>query len=133
MAKVRTVYGPGLSILQGEHITFEQQLAAWLFVRWFTEPAQQTSWAEATNNFPVRISAAKDLGGLFAEMPQYETAWNLLLGAASKTEPIVGFDSYSAIRAEVQDASNTILTGGADVEATLEGLDTRVDDILARE
>jgi multiple sugar transport system substrate-binding protein/sn-glycerol 3-phosphate transport system substrate-binding protein len=123
------VYGASVSILQGENITTEQQLAAWLFVRWFTEPAQQARWAEASNYFPVRISTTDELGNVFAEIPQYEQAWNLLLNGESKTEPAVS--GYDVIRDEAEAAFNTILAEGADVETTLEALDARAAEIQA--
>lgn len=123
------VYGASVSILQGENITLEQQLAAWLFVRWFTEPAQQGRWAEASNYFPVRISTTSELENIFAEIPQYQDAWNLLLNSDSKTEPAVA--GYDVIRDEAEVAFNTILTEGADVETTLEALDARADEIQA--
>ncbi len=123
------VYGASVSILQGPNITVEQQLAAWLFVRWLTEPAQQGAWAEASNYFPVRISTTSELEGIFGEIPQYEDAWNLLLNADSRTEPAVA--GYDVIRDEAQAAFNRILTEGADVETTLEELDARADEIQA--
>src|SRR5690349_15149701 len=40
---VQNVYGASVSIPK---TTKEQELAAWLFVRWYTEPEQQADWAK---------------------------------------------------------------------------------------
>jgi multiple sugar transport system substrate-binding protein/sn-glycerol 3-phosphate transport system substrate-binding protein len=122
------VYGASVTILAGENITPEQQLAAWLFVRWFTEPEQQASWAAASNYFPVRISTAQNMSDLFAEQPQYEQAWELLLTGQLFTEPALA--GYDNIRGEAQNAFVEILAG-ADVEATLEALDAKAEEIQA--
>ena len=129
-APVVDVYGASVSILSTDpEADREAQLAAWLFVRWYTEPAQQSSWAEASQYFPVRISSTAELDSIFAEIPQYEEAWNLLLGAESTTEPNVA--AYDNIRGDAADAFNTILAEGADVETTLEGLDSDAADWMA--
>ncbi len=123
------IYGASVSILQGPNITVEQQLAAWLFVRWFTEAEQQGRWAEASNYFPVRISTTAELDSIFAEIPQYAGAWELLLGGEGRTEPAVG--GYDVIRDEAEAAFNAILTEGLDVSTALEALDVRANEIQA--
>jgi multiple sugar transport system substrate-binding protein len=42
-----------------------RQLAAWLFVRWFSEAPQTVRWSELTGWLPVRRSAAQGLAGVF--------------------------------------------------------------------
>ncbi len=123
------IYGASVSILQGGSISIEQQLAAWLFVRWFTEAEQQGRWAEASKYFPVRISTTAELDSIFAEVPQYEEAWNLLLDGEGRVEPQLS--GYDVVRDEAQEAFNAILNEGADVETTLEALDIRAGEIQA--
>lgn len=123
------IYGASVSILAGPNTTIEQQLAAWLFIRWFSEPAQQVAWAEASQYFPVLISVSDQLGNVFAEIPQYEDAWNLLLNAQGAFEPPTA--SYDLVRREAQAAFNQILLEGADVETTLEALDARAVELQA--
>ncbi|MCB9437750.1 MAG: extracellular solute-binding protein [Anaerolineales bacterium] len=123
------IYGASVTVLTGPNITVEQQLAAWLFTRWFTEPEQQSRWAEASNYFPVRISTTDELGDIFAEIPQYEDAWNVLLSSTGFFEPAEA--GYDVIRDEAAAAFNKVLTEGADVETTLEELDARAVEIQA--
>jgi len=87
--------GPGLSIFK---TTPEEQLAAWLFLKWFTEPEQQARWALANNTFPVRASAADLLQETFAENPQYEKAFGFL-DYDTVTAP--GVTGYDKCRAEI--------------------------------
>lgn len=123
------IYGASVTILTGPNITAEQQLAAWLFTRWFTEPAQQSRWAQASNYYPVRISTTAELAAIFAEIPQFEEAWNVLLNSQGFFEPAEA--GYDVIRDEAAAAFNAILTEGADVETTLEALDARAVEIQA--
>jgi ABC-type glycerol-3-phosphate transport system substrate-binding protein len=124
---VVNIYGASVSILQSDNITVEEQLGAWLFVRWFSEIDQQIAWAEASQYFPVRLSATENLGNIFAEIPQFEQAWNLLLEAEGAFEP--SYASYDVVRGEAQAAFESILVEGVDVEATLEALDVVANEI----
>lgn len=123
------IYGASVTILQSPDISIEEQLAAWLFIRWFSEPEQQGAWAEASQYFPVRISTTDNLGSIFAEIPQYEQAWSLLLEAEGAFEPSVA--SYDVVRDEVEAAFESVLVEGADVESTLEALDATAAEIKA--
>ncbi len=117
------VYGASLSIPK---TTPEEQLAAWLFVKWFTQPEQQAEWAKISNYFPVRKSAAAELGDYFAENPAYATAFGLL--KYGKVEPPVA--GYDVVRNKISEAYNAILEG-ADVEETLAQLEQEANEILA--
>ena len=75
------VYGASVSVPK---TTPEQQLAAWLFIRWFTEPEQQVRWVETSNYFPVRKSVANNLGSYFSNNPNYEVAFNALKNSDSR-------------------------------------------------
>lgn len=123
------IYGASVTILTGPNITPEQQLAAWLFTRWFTEPEQQARWAQASNYYPVRISTTAELESIFAEIPQYEESWDVLLSAVGFYEPAEA--GYDVIRDAAAAAFNRILTEGADVETVLEELDARAAEIQA--
>jgi multiple sugar transport system substrate-binding protein len=55
----------------------ETQLAAWIFIRWFTAPEQQTRWVYAGGDLPTRASVAAQMqAGPFA--PQWFQALALL-------------------------------------------------------
>jgi multiple sugar transport system substrate-binding protein len=52
-APLAVAYGPSYTILSS---TPEEQLAAWLFVRWVLSPDNQALWVEATGLLPLRLS-----------------------------------------------------------------------------
>lgn len=122
---VSDVYGASVSIPK---TTPEAELAAWLFVRWFTEPEQQSRWALASNYFPVRYSAAEGMSAIFADFPQFEQAWNLLQGE-TKVEPQIA--SYDVIRDEAQATFESLLASGGDVETALTELTNTANEIHA--
>jgi len=72
---VQNIYGASLSIPK---TTPERQLAAWLFIKWFTAPKQQARWAKASNYFPVRKSVASQMNDYFEKNLPYKKAFDLL-------------------------------------------------------
>lgn len=122
---VSDVYGASVSIPK---TTPEQQLAAWLFVRWMTEPEQQAQWALVSQYFPVRYSAQEGLDAIFSDLPQYEQAWNLLQGV-TKVEPQVA--SYDAVRKEAEATFQNLLASGGDVQTALTQLTNAANEIMA--
>jgi multiple sugar transport system substrate-binding protein len=121
---VVNVYGASISICR---TTAQQQLAAWLFLKWFTEPEQQARWVRASNYFPVRQSTANQLGDYFAENPNYERAFHLL--SYGKSEPTVV--SYEAVRKLISDAI-VETADGADVGTVLTALEIKANDLAAQ-
>ena len=99
------VYGASVSLCK---TTPQQQLAAWLFVKWFTEPAQQARWVRASNYFPVRRSSASELGEYFEENARYKSAYELL--DFGKSEPTLS--GYQQVRRVLQEAMVEIIEGG---------------------
>lgn len=119
---VQNIYGASVSIPKTDPQT---QLAAWLFLRYYTSPEIQARWVRASNYFPVRESVAAGLDEYFAEHPAYETAFELL--KYGKTEPPVA--GYDNVRTAAEEAFNRILAG-EDAETVLADLDTQANDIL---
>ncbi len=111
------LYGASVSIPK---TTPEKQLAAWLFIKWFSEPKQQAAWTIVSSYFPVRKSAASLLSDYMARDPRFAAAWNLLNVSDLKAEP--PFAGYDLVRDAVSKAYNAVLDG-ADVAATLAKLD----------
>ena len=118
----QNVYGASVSI---PATTPEQELAAWLFVRWFTEPEQQARWAVASNYFPVRATTAENLADYFADNPQYAAAFELL--GNTKTEPPVA--GYDVVRDMVEEQAFFDILDGADVQETLDAITDAVNEI----
>jgi len=116
------VYGASISICR---TTPEQQLASWLFLKWFTEPAQQARWVRASNYFPVRKSTAGELESYFAQNPQYKSAYDLL--EYGRSEPSLG--TYQQVRRLIQDAMVEVLDGG-DMDRVLPELEKAANRTL---
>lgn len=88
-------YGASLTILRTSP---REQLAAWLFIKWLAEPAQQARWSQHAACFPIRRSAFEDMEAYLKEYPQYQLASELLEQDWS-TEPNV--TAYATCRAEI--------------------------------
>ena len=101
--------------------TPEEQLAAWLYIKWFTEPEQMIRWDQISAYFPIRSTAAA-LSGLDeykADNPQWTTALDLLQYAASEPQLV----SYDSVRGEVSETYNRILQEDSpDIQAILDEL-----------
>lgn len=69
------VYGSSYVILDS---TDEEQLAAWLFVRWLLDNQQDARWVETTHLFPLRASTLNLLGDYEKTHPQWTQAVELL-------------------------------------------------------
>ena len=109
---ILNVYGASISVCRS---TPERQLAAWLFLKWFTTPEQQARWIKASNYFPVRRSTARELESYFEENPRYGTVYSLL--DYGKPEPSV--PGYQAVRRMIEEAMVEVAQGG-DIAKILE-------------
>jgi multiple sugar transport system substrate-binding protein len=112
------IYGASLSVLR---TTPEQQLAAWLFIKWFVEPEQQARWARASNYFPVRASVADALTDYFDENPQYAEAFSFLAYEPAIEPGVAGYD-------ECRDAINDMMTAAANGEDAQSWLSDTVEE-----
>jgi len=119
---VTNVSGPGASISQK---TPREQLAAWLFLKYFMSPETQAKWVMGTNTLPVRAGAAEYLGDYFTGSPAYQMTTDLLM--QSDHEPSV--PGYSQVQVLSQGTLATILDG-ADVAESLAALSSEANQIL---
>lgn len=110
----QNIYGADVMITR---TTPEQELAAWLFVKWFTTPEVQARWVEASNYFPTRAGTEEFLGDYVSENQVWGEALALLPYGTYEPQLI----SYQAVRDGASQAFNEILQG-ADIQSTLEGL-----------
>ena len=117
------VYGASVSVPK---TTPEQQLAAWLFVRWMSAPEQQAEWVRISNYFPVRYSVAENLDDYFEQNPRYEDAFTILETSGTQAEP--PYAGYDEVRDLMSAAFNEIIDGG-DVEETLARLEAEANEV----
>ncbi len=118
------LYGASVSV---PRTTPQKQLAAWLFIRWFSEPRQQATWTRVSLYFPVRRSVEPLIGDVLKSDPRFATAWTLLKTADLKGEP--PFPGYDLVRDAISAAFSKVLDG-ADVDATLSALQAQAEKIL---
>ncbi|MGA2544970.1 MAG: extracellular solute-binding protein [Rectinemataceae bacterium] len=121
---VLDIYGASVSVVKS---TPQKQLAAWLFLRWMSESAQQAEWVRASNYFPVRKSTAGRLGDYLSQNPQFAAAWKGLQTSDQKAEP--SFLGYEQVRDAISAAYNAVLDG-AELDSTLAALDAKANRIF---
>jgi ABC-type glycerol-3-phosphate transport system substrate-binding protein len=99
------LYGPSVAMVTS---TPEEQLAAWMFIKWFTEPENQTSWIEASAYYPTRASVLD----LLSDYMESNTRWSDSLSYLEygKVEP--RFESWSTCRYTVGDGVAEIAQEG---------------------
>ncbi len=101
---VGNVYGASVSVV---NTAKEKNLAAWLYLRWFTEPEQQAAWVQASNYYPVRKSTAANLTDYIAKNPQYKSGFDLL--SSTKAEPPIV--AWNKVRTLITNAFTDVLNG----------------------
>lgn len=119
---VMNLYGASVSIPRS---TPEEELAAWLFVKYYTEPEVQAEWGLASNYFPVRESAADSLTEYLAENPAYAAAFELLPFAYSEP-PVPGYDFVR----DMIEQEMAAIVDGAPVQETLDDANEEANAIL---
>ncbi len=117
------IYGASQSILVS---TPEQQLAAWLFIKWMSEPEQQATWASGTGYFPTRQAAADLLTDYFAEHPTYEKAFTFMSMDSGVEAPVAGYDECRSAISEML----TAVLGGEDAQAQLDATVSACNEYL---
>jgi multiple sugar transport system substrate-binding protein len=115
-------YGASISV---GRTTPERQLAAWLFLKWFTSPTQQADWVRASNYFPARKSTRELLTDYFEANPRYRAAYALL--DYGTPEPAVA--GYEAVRRMISKAVVRVVQGG-DISPVLQQLQREANATL---
>jgi multiple sugar transport system substrate-binding protein len=127
-----TTANPSVNVYGGDVMipttTPETQLAAWVFIKWFTTPEIQARWDQISGYFPTRASTAPFLTDYIAANAafgaQYAEALNLLQFGAFEPQLI----SYQSVRDLTQQAFNAIMQG-ADIQTTLDDLTTQANQL----
>lgn len=106
----------------------EQELASWLFIKWFTSPEINAKWIESSGYHPIRISAVDLLDAYAAENPLW--AVGLELGPLGVSEP--GWASWGTVRRQVRDSFAAVLQGTPeDIPTLLDELNASAAEALA--
>jgi multiple sugar transport system substrate-binding protein/sn-glycerol 3-phosphate transport system substrate-binding protein len=121
---VQNVYGGDVMI---PVTTPEQELAAWLFVKWFTTPENQAKWVEASGYFPTVSTTTDYLDEYIASAvggQQWSQALDMLPYGVYEPQLI----SYDQVRRSISEAFNAIMQG-ADIQATLDTVNENANQI----
>jgi multiple sugar transport system substrate-binding protein/sn-glycerol 3-phosphate transport system substrate-binding protein len=113
---VQNIYGGDVMIAK---TTPEQEVAAWLFIKWFTSPEIQARWTGVSGYFPTRASTADFFSEVQLGNAQYLQGVALLPFSTYEPQLI----SYTAVRDAATTAFNEIMQG-ADIQSTLDTLTT---------
>jgi len=100
----------------------EKQAAAWRFIKFLNEPANQATWSIGTGYVPIRKSALDDpaLKAAWAKTPEYRVAYDQLVTGVDNVAtagPVIG--PYREVRDAVVNAMTSMLTQGQDPKAAL--------------
>jgi ABC-type glycerol-3-phosphate transport system substrate-binding protein len=108
--------------------TPEKQLAAWEFLKWFSDSKQTARWASLSGYMPLRASAANDqtLKDFWAKRPQSKQAFELI--ALSVAGPSIR--GYQEIRDTVSEMETKITTKKAKAEDALRDAATKANAVL---
>jgi ABC-type glycerol-3-phosphate transport system substrate-binding protein len=128
------LYGASWSVLK---TTPEQELAAWLFMKYFTEKDQTAAWATASNYMAVRQSAVqtavenvKKLKS-FEKFPEAAEAYGKIydwIQYGAVEAPVAGYDP---VRKIIQDTVAAVaIKGEGDPKEALDAAVQQADDIL---
>jgi multiple sugar transport system substrate-binding protein len=121
---------PGVSIAGGSSLVLQRGSphgeAAWAFVRYLLEPAQQRRLYELAGDLPARRSAWA-AGGL-DDAPRTRAFWTQL-GAVRPTPKI---PEWERIATRIAHWTEVVVRGEANLDAALAALDHDVDDILEK-
>jgi multiple sugar transport system substrate-binding protein len=118
------LYGASVSIPK---TTAPKQLAAWLFVKWFSDPKQQAQWTHVSKYFPVRKSSEPLIKDMLDADQKFSAAWTMLKSATLRSEP--PFAGYDLVRDAITAAYSKIVDG-ADIDTTLAALQVQADKIF---
>jgi sn-glycerol 3-phosphate transport system substrate-binding protein len=105
----------------------ERQDAAWQYIKYLVEPAQQASWAAASGYIPVRKSATSQsvLQTRWSQIPEFKVAYDQILASpqsAATAGPVCG--SQAQVDDAVEDGLTAISTGTSAVAALAQAAST---------
>jgi len=118
--------GPSYAVLQ---TTYEEQLAAWLFLRWMMLPRNQAVLAQAEGALPPSASTSSLMNGFRNEYPQWEAALPLV----PLTQPAPHVNSWHIVHMILEDAAWQVYqtnTGEDSIPSILTELDNTILEVL---
>jgi ABC-type glycerol-3-phosphate transport system substrate-binding protein len=124
---VVNLYGPSIAMVSS---TPEEQLASWLFLKFWLDAQTQATWIGGSAYFPTRASAEDALDQYAADNPIWAEA--LSFRDYGKVEP--RFESWSSVRYALSDAAALLFQEGFDpatIPQILADLQATADELHA--
>jgi multiple sugar transport system substrate-binding protein len=104
----------------------ERQLAAWIFLKWFTTPEIQALWVKVSTYYPTRLSTVDRLQNYQAKNPVWTAGYELLPFAVYEPQLI----SYDSVRVLAQKTFDRIILGdGTNIKTLLDELTERANQM----
>jgi multiple sugar transport system substrate-binding protein len=106
-----------------------REMAAWEFIKWFTDTEQTARWSALTNYMPIRRSAMQSeaMQELLASHSQYQAVYAQLETAA--TEPQI--PEWFEMRPELEKTIETALLKRRTPQQALDDFAKRLTDVIA--
>jgi len=124
----------GASLWLGAGHTDAENKASVDFILWLMQPEQMARWHQATGYLPNTLSSQKLLTdqGYFTQNPNKKTAIDQLLAvkASSATAGAI-MGAFPQVRDIEEQTIQAIVTGGADIDATLADAKSKADAAVA--
>ncbi len=119
------LYGASIFILQSDP---RRQVAAWRFIRWFTDPPQSARWAADLTSMPVRLSALEWMTDTLEAYPFFQAQVEEILPYA-QPEPAVAAELE--IRDILYTAILSVTQGYLDPKSALDGAANKANSVLS--
>ena len=103
----------GAALYMPQKSSPEKQAAAWKFIKFLDEPANQATWSAGTGYAPLRTSAVTQpvLEALWAKSPEFKVSYDQLVTGVNNVAtagPVIG--PYLEVRDAVQNAMTVMLS-----------------------
>lgn len=122
------VQGLGFVLFNG--VSKADQQAAWTFVHWFNEPAQQAYWAMHSGFAPTTLAGAQAIPASWLAQNQGE-AVSIQILKSPYTVARPNTDAYSEVQSALDAAFFNAVTGKQSVGSALAKLDTQANQYLS--
>lgn len=119
------IYTPGIAMLSG---TPEENLAAWIFLRYFTQADVSQQWSELMSAFPVNLSAAASFQPANA---YFGTVNNLIASGDVNIYGAPAELTYSEVRNILATGIADVTSGGLDVNEVAQRMNDEAAAVLA--
>ncbi len=120
-----TAIGGG-SLYLTDQTEAEERAAAWDFMKWLNEPAQQIRWSAGTGYIPTRQSAVgePDLEALWADRPGFRVAFDQLADAGpipGGGGPVIG--DHAGVREAIEQSLEALFQGASPGDAQAQAVE----------